>query len=256
MPTRLLAGLLKPVRGPACVRVLLGKMKIMKRIFLDIETLPAAETHREFVDQLTRAKALKKGAVADAAELAQAFDRTALRGSLGRLLGLGLIYEKDGVAECRGVLGWDKATEGFHLDEARTLQSFWKYLSKIDFDPQHDLLIGHNILQFDLPFLYQRSMVHGVRPSVELSLYLYQNQPIYDTMRQWERLNVREYYGLAELARACGLDCPKSGDVTGGNLPAAFAAGRHAAIRAYCLNDVVCVRRLYYRMTYQTMNDE
>lgn len=225
----------------------------MKRIFLDIETLPAAEQHREFVENTTRAKALKNGTVADAAQLAHAFDQTALRGTLGRLLCIGFLYEEDGLKKCCGAFGWDKQAQRFHLNEAQTLQSFWHYLADKGFDLRHDLLIGHNVLAFDLPFLYQRSIVHGVRPSVKFDLYPFREQPIYDTMRQWGCNNPREYFSLAELAHACGLNCPKSSGVSGENVAAFFAAHQHTEILKYCLNDVRCTRRLYYHMTYQEM---
>lgn len=34
-----------------------------------------------------------------------------------------------------------------------------------------DLVIGHNIYEFDLPFLYKHSFIHRVRPSVRLSFF-------------------------------------------------------------------------------------
>jgi predicted PolB exonuclease-like 3'-5' exonuclease len=115
------------------------------------------------------------------------------------------------------------------------------------------VIIGHNILGFDLPFLYQRSMICGVKPSRQLL----NGKPweiadwVYDTMDRWQMGKFYEKVGLEELALAFGLDCPKKGAVSGENLLEAYRDGRHAEIREYCLRDVGCARELYYRMTYQ-----
>ena len=59
------------------------------------------------------------------------------------------------------------------------------------FRPCVDRIVGHNIYNFDLPFIYKRSVVRGVRPSIELNFARYRNQPIYDTMCEWEKWNLR-----------------------------------------------------------------
>ena len=52
--------------------------------------------------------------------------------------------------------------------------------------PNIDRIVGHNIYDFDLKFILKRSVVHGVRPTVDLSFARYRNQPIFDTMYGWE----------------------------------------------------------------------
>jgi hypothetical protein len=230
----------------------------MKRIFIDIETLPTAEENRSFVEEKLRERLSKKGDEADGEKfqvLAEnSFKDTALRGSLGTLLCIGLMVDDGDKVLHEGVFGCCRKTGEFHLNERETLAKFWNYLgSVVRFDAQRDLLIGHNILCFDLPFLYQRSIIWGERPAFELDFYPYQDRPIFDTMRQWTKKNFREFVSLEELALAFGLRCPKAGKVSGENLQAAFLAGQHAEIRKYCLADVACAREVYYRMTFQTM---
>lgn len=230
----------------------------MKRIFLDIETLPTDEANREFVEQKLAQNFFRRGLNFDKTEFAErseiAFGETALSGSLGKLLCVGLAIDANGKAEKPCVCGQDSATKKFHLDEAKTLAQFWNHLKRIEFDPRRDVIVGHNILGFDLPFLYRRSMICGVKPSFELL----KGKPwdiadyIYDTMNRWQMGNFREFVGLEELALAFGLNCPKKGAVNGTNLLEAFHDGRHQEIREYCLKDVLCTRELYYRMTFET----
>jgi hypothetical protein len=62
------------------------------------------------------------------------------------VLSVGMIVEQDGEVVCRGVLGRERETLRFHLDEARTLQGFWNQLR--GFDEKRDLIIGHNVYNF------------------------------------------------------------------------------------------------------------
>ncbi|CAN5810775.1 hypothetical protein BH20ACI4_BH20ACI4_15610 [soil metagenome] len=231
----------------------------MKRIFIDIETLPTDEKNRSFVQRKAAKIFFRRGLNFSETEFTKraeiAFGETALQGSLGKLLCIGLAIDNNGKAETPCVCGQDKETNEFHLDEAKTLTQFWNHLNRIGFNIKSDIVVGHNILGFDLPFLYHRSMICGVKPS----RMLLNGKPweiaesVYDTMYQWQMGKFSEKVGLEELALAFGLNCPKKGAVNGGNLLRAFQNGKHEEIREYCLKDVLCVRELYYKMTFQTL---
>lgn len=229
----------------------------MKRIFIDIETLPTDEANRDFVERKLEKSLHRRGLNCSETEFAtraeMAFGETALQGSLGKLLCIGLAIDSRGKAEKPCVCGQDKETKMLHLDEAKTLRQFWNHLERIDFDASCDLIVGHNILGFDLPFLYHRSMICGVCPSRRLLEGKPWETAVYDTMEKWQMGKFRDFVGLEELALAFGLDCPKKGAVNGGNLLAAYTDGRHEEIREYCLKDVLCVRELYYRMNFLSL---
>src|SRR5829696_10275873 len=105
------------------------------RVFVDIETLPPER------DALARHPKLRD---CDEAE----FRRLALDGDYGRVLVIGVIIERGGKVVLSGCLGRERRTLNLHLEERRTLASFWKLLK--DFDPKRDTIIGHNVLSFDL----------------------------------------------------------------------------------------------------------
>ncbi|HXG67500.1 MAG TPA: hypothetical protein VNO70_20525 [Blastocatellia bacterium] len=228
----------------------------MKRIFLDIETLPPDEQAREallreMAHKITAAGA--RPAYEQAVELAdRRFREMALEGEHGRVLAIGLIIEQDGRVIHSGLLGRDRATGRFHLDERRTLRSFWKLLR--EFDARRDVIAGHNIFDFDLLFLYKRSIIHGARPAVSLSFARYRSQPIYDTMREWEKWG-RNRISLGRLAAALGLESSKQGGLDGGSVYDAFRAGRHEEIASYCMRDVELVRAIYYRLNFLEMQE-
>ncbi len=210
---------------------------MISRIFVDIETLPPE---------------MSDGGCRVSEEIAaypdEEFRRLALDGDYGRVLTIGLIVEHDEQVIHRGLLGRERQTMMFHLDEARTLRGFWKLLT--GFNARRDLVVGHNLFDFDLPFLYKRSVIQRVRPSVELSFARYRSQPIFDTMHQWNKWSPRKYVSLDRLAKILGMESSKGQGIDGSRVYDKFCAGCHGEIADYCMRDVELVRAIYYRMVF------
>lgn len=206
---------------------------MVMRVFLDAETLPP-----ERDDPLVREK------YPDCSD--EDFRALALNPEYGRLLCLGIIIERDGVVTTRGVLGRDRETRLFHLDEARTLRAFWKLIS--GFNPQRDLLVGFNLLDFDLHFLCVRSVIKQIRPSIDVCFARFRSRPVFDVM--WEFCHWRHRISLDELAKILGLRSSKQDGVNGGRVYDLFLAGRHEEIADYCLKDVELTRSIYRRLNF------
>jgi hypothetical protein len=204
---------------------------------MDIETLPPDRdtTHACMPDEVA--------ACSD-----DEFRRLALDGDYGRVLTVGVIVEHESEIVHRGLLGRERQTMMFHLDEARTLRAFWKLLR--GFNTRRDLVVGHNLFDFDLPFLYKRSVIQRVRPSVEFSFARYRSQPIFDTMHQWNKWSPRKFVSLDRLAKILGLESSKGQGIDGSRVYDKFCAGCHGEIADYCMRDVELVRDIYYRMVF------
>jgi len=223
---------------------------MIKRIYLDIETLPPDESLRASITVGTVRKLDCRFVAAERLDDEPCndaeFRRLALFAEYGRVLCIGVCIEEEGKPERCGILGQDKQTKLLHADEQTTLRGFWKLLA--DFRPHRDLLIGHNILDFDLPFIYQRSWVNGIEPSVTPCFARYRSQPIYDTMREWAKWNQKRCISLCDLAKALRLDAAKLDGMSGDRVYEAFYSGEHERIAAYCLQDVAVVRAIYRRI--------
>ncbi len=208
-----------------------------KRIYVDIETVPPdAASLTTGGDDLPRDPE------------GEEFRRLALNGDYGRVLCVGVIVEEDGRIIRKGVLGRERRSMLFHLDEARTLRGFWKLLG--DFRPSRDLIVGHNIFDFDLLYLYKRSVIHRVRPTVNFSFARYRSAPIFDTMREWEHWG-RNYISLDKLAKILGLESSKQNGIDGSKVYEKFCEGCHDAIASYCLADVELTRQIYRRLCFE-----
>jgi 3'-5' exonuclease len=205
---------------------------LMRRIFLDIETLPP--------DTETSRASSSLDTCAD-----QEFRDLALKAEKGRLLTIGVIIEENNKVIHQGLLGRDKATGLFHLNEAKTLRAFWSLIGRVD--PYQDVFIGHNILDFDLAFLIKRSIINRIQPP-QISFRRYQQKPIFDTMWEWSLWRYR--ISLADVAEAIGISSPKEDGIDGSQIYDYFCAGKHRDIAMYCMRDVECTRAVYYCINF------
>jgi hypothetical protein len=183
-------------------------------ITIDIETLPVNEP---FESKLFW-------------ETEEEYRKTACDAALGRILCIGYSEQDAGGAIVRhGCFGWRELTRDFEPDERVILAEFWQYLE--GFNLARDIIIGHNILDFDLPFIVQRSIVSGVVPSVDFYFGRYRRAPIFDTMRVWDCWKWKDSTSLKKLAFA-------------------YCEGRFEEIYRYCMRDVKVTRNVWRKMNF------
>lgn len=223
----------------------------MNILYLDIETLPADENSYKalkFLYERKLEKHSKKKEVSeevivelDGSNFESYVRNTSLDGSFGRVLCAGVALNNNTV-ECY-----------FNKDnEKRTLEQFWEIAGKCD------LFVGHNVMDFDLKFLWQRSIILGVRPTWQdfdqrsakyISFARYRGYPIFDTMHEWSKWGW-EKVGLEHLALALGIPTPKGG-IDGSKVFDFYQAGKADEICEYCKRDVETTRAIYKKMTFQ-----
>lgn len=180
----------------------------------------------------------------------EAYRRLALTGEYGRVLTIGVIVEVDGRVTQSGCLGRDRETRSFHLQERRTLRAWWQLLKP--FRAATDLIVTFNGISFDLPFLYKRSIINRVQPTVSLSFARYRSRPIFDVMHEWHKWDARKFISLDELARLLGFKSPKEKGIDGSRVYDKFCEGAHTHedLAAYCMDDVRVMRQCWYRMMF------
>jgi len=241
-------------------REYLGCDPVLPRAFtLDIETL-ALPSYRERVGPKLE-KELKLGYMRleqqqrylenIAAEEERVYQLGSLSATSGRILSIAVQvgtvpgFTADGVpsSQSEHAFGIDQA--GNEQDEAQALKDFLALMA--DFDSECDLLVGHNIINFDLPFIFQRCLANNiaVKPFIDLSEFNVQG--VYDTMRAWW-LGGRNRVALDDIAWALGIESSKTSEVEGSRVFELYQAGKLAEIREYNLNDVRMTRKVYEQM--------
>ena len=136
----------------------------------------------------------------------------------------------------------DAAVEVFEGEETVIIKDFWQLAQDCN------LFVGHNILDFDLRFIYQRSIIHRIKPSRDLPFARFRNAPIFDTMHEWSKWG-REHASLDLLSRTLSIPSPKE-TLDGSKVYPYYRAGKIADIINYCKSDVDSVRQVYRRLTF------
>lgn len=141
------------------------------------------------------------------------------------------------------VFGIDQ--DGVEQDEKKSLLAFLDFMK--DFDCETDELVGHNLIGFDLPFIFQRCLVHCIsaKPLVDLSEFRVRG--VFDTMHHWW-LGAKRFVSLDDIAWALGIESSKTATAEGSKVFELYQAGKLAEIREYNLNDVRLTRKVYERM--------
>ncbi|MPZ78376.1 MAG: hypothetical protein GEU77_17860 [Deltaproteobacteria bacterium] len=200
----------------------------MKIFFFDIETVPTEQSLRD-------SGVIGAQILLDEAEIIK---KLSLSAATARILCLGYAIEPQP----------DSPVEILQGEETEIIRSFWKLAADCH------LFVGHNILDFDLRFIYQRSIIHQIKPSREIPFTRFRNNPIYDTMHEWSKWG-REHASLDLLARALGIPSPKEG-LDGSKVYPYYCAGKLPDICDYCKRDVETVRQVYRRLTFAKQSSQ
>jgi predicted PolB exonuclease-like 3'-5' exonuclease len=198
----------------------------MKILYFDIETVPTDQSLKEH-------GLLEAQIQIDEAEIIK---KLSLSAATAKIICLGYALEPS-LTNTVDVL------EGEEID---IIKNFWKLAA------DSNLFVGHNILDFDLRFIYQRSVIHQIKPSRDIPFSRFRNAPIYDTMHEWSKWG-REHTSLDALAKALGIPSPKE-NLDGSKVYPYYRAGRLGEIIAYCKRDVDSVRQIYHRLTFAAKN--
>lgn len=158
----------------------------------------------------------------------------ALDALTGRIVCIGLLFD-DGQQISEAPIA--------ELDERRLLERFWTSLGEAD------VLVGHNLLEFDLPFIRQRSWIHGIHPSRQIDLRKYYTADLVDTMQVWNNWAPKKGATLENLATALGCGA-KAGHGT--DVAQWWASRDLASIVKYCMQDVWVTYRVFCRLKYLT----
>lgn len=184
---------------------------------LDLFTAGAAEEQRQAEDEL--------------------YAKSAFDGTFSRIVCIGLLEFSDQM-EARSAIAW------YGADERELLRQFWARLAQ----DRPTLFITHNGLGFDLPFIKKRSIIHQVKPSLDINLAKFRTEPVYDTMAVWSNWDQRGWVKLDVLARALQVET-KSG--SGEQVAAMWEKGEGPELAQYCLQDTYVTYACYCRMTFR-----
>ncbi len=136
-------------------------------------------------------------------------------------------------------------------DERVVLEDFAELLSK---KRNFKLLCGHNIREFDIPYIARRMILHGIPLPETLDLRgrkPWETKHLLDTMEMWSFGDRKNYTSLKLLAALFGVPSPKD-DIDGSQVGRVFWEENDLdRIAIYCEKDVIATANIFLSLIYQ-----
>ncbi|HJU46197.1 MAG TPA: hypothetical protein VJ647_05390, partial [Chitinophagaceae bacterium] len=137
-----------------------GLPSLSELLVVDIETVPQYPTYDDMPDVWKMLWQEKMGKVfGEDITLAQGYDmRGSILAEFGRIICIssGYFYQDDAGAWCFRIKSF------YGHDEAELLKSFLEAAEQYNKVQKSMQFAGHNIQEFDIPYICRRSVVHGL----------------------------------------------------------------------------------------------
>ena len=219
-------------------------------LFIDIETVPIMPDHQHLSEAMQaewarKAKFLKspEGENPDAATLFN--ERAGIFSEFAKIVCIGigsLVQQEDGCKMRLRALTND--------NEKVLLTDFCEVINKFVGHHKEIRFSGHNIKEFDMPFLCRRMIINDVPlpPCLQLSGKKPWEVAHLDTLEMWRFGDHKNFTSLSLLACIFGIPSPKS-DLDGSMVAGVYWKDKDLTrIGSYCLQDVVTSAKVYLRL--------
>lgn len=133
-------------------------------------------------------------------------------------------------------------------DEKKVLEDFANLLNT-SFGKKEQMLCGHNIKEFDIPFLSRRMLVNGIKHPAVLDLAGKKPWEVghIDTMELWKFGDYKNFTSLELLATLFNIPTPKD-EMDGSDVARVYWIEKNLErIVNYCQKDVLTVAQLMLR---------
>lgn len=226
---------------------MLNHIHLDQLICLDIETVPCVSEFRLMPDEF-RALYLKKSErLKQEGETPeeQFFNHAGIYAEFGKVICISL-----------GMFRKDKETGTWHFrlksisgdDEKSLLLELAELLNHYQ-HPENLLFCGHNIKEFDVPYLCRRMLIQGIPLPALLDISGKKPYEVFmiDTMQLWRFGDYKNFTSLRLLAALFGIASPKD-DIDGKDVGRVYWKEKDLQrIVNYCQKDVVTVAQLLLR---------
>lgn len=223
---------------------MLENIRIEDILFLDIETVPAAETFDSLDTRMQTLwdKKSKQFRTADQ-NAVEVYERAGIYSEFGRIIciSVGYMKEKDPYAL--------RLKSFYGDDEKLILTEFSALLARFAKPGKEALLCAHNGKEFDYPYIARRMVIHGLELPELLNIA--GKKPwevkLLDTMDLWKFGDYKNYTSLELLTSVLGIPTPKD-DIDGSMVAGIYYKEKDLLrIVRYCEKDVIAIVQVLLR---------
>lgn len=219
-------------------------------LFIDIETVSIqakledlSEPMQELWIKKARSFRIDNPEDADPSRLFE--DRAGIFSEFSKVVCIGVGYL------VQGQNGWDLRLKTLCENEEKVLlNQFIELLGRFTAAHKDMRFCGHNIKEFDLPFLCRRIIINGMALPAPLQLHNKKPWEILhiDTLELWKFGDYKNFTALALLAEVLGIPSPKD-DIDGSMVGRVFWQEQdYPRIARYCARDVLTTAKVFLRL--------
>jgi len=242
---------------------MVGESDIKKLLFLDIESVSGATDYASLSEmmqkQWQRKAKFMRNQYEEITEEEDFFaisykDKAGIYAEFGKIIciSVGILTEQAGRTILRV-----KSYQGH--DEKLLLTEFAELLVKHYPSPMRNGLCGHNIKEFDIPYICRRMLVHQIPLPDIINLAgkkPWEAKHLIDTLELWKFGDIKNFTSLDLLTAILDIPSPKD-DIDGSMVGHVYWEEKDLPrIVTYCEKDVVTVVNLMMRYSYQDLLQE
>jgi len=219
-------------------------------LFIDIETVPSVHEFNSLSEGM-QAEWVKKSRNIKGVDIenltpAEVFaDRAGIFSEFGRVvcISFGSLHLQDNV--------WKMRLKSIANDDEKVLlNDFCNMLTRFAEHHPQFRFCGHNIKEFDIPYLCRRMVINRIQlpDCMQLSGKKPWEVTHLDTMELWKFGDNKNYTTLALLAQVLGIPSPKN-DIDGSMVAGVYYNDKDLPrIAKYCMQDVYTTAKVFLRM--------
>lgn len=223
---------------------MIDKIVLPNILFLDIETVPQSEFFNDLPEDAQQLFADKtQYQRKDDLTPEEFYERAGIWAEFGKIIciSVGYFTIKNAERQFR--------TKSIIGEEKQLLEEF-NDLVKTHFSNPAFVFCGHNIKEFDIPYMCRRMLINGINIPEKLQLFGRKpwEIPHLDTLELWKFGDYKHYTSLKLLTHVLNIPSPKE-DIDGSEVRNVYYNEKNIdRIAKYCERDVVAVAQIFLRM--------
>lgn len=222
-------------------------------LFLDIETVSGYPTYEDVPSEVQamwseKARYWTRHEEDPVEGARMAYEhRAAILAEFGQVVCISMGFMTKGNRPDEDVL---RLKSWYGTDEKEVLEHFSAVLATQFGNPLSHMLCGHNIREFDVPYLCRRMLMKGMGlpPMLDVAgKRPWQLKHILDTLELWKFGDIKHYISLKLLAHCLGIPSPKT-DISGADVGRVYYIDQDLeGLARYCEGDVLAVAQVMRR---------
>ncbi len=222
---------------------------LFNHLVIDIETVPAFDSYSLMPNEwqiLWEEKISKTMPESSNPELSYK-QRGGILAEFGKIICISTGYF---IADTKGEYIF-KVKSIYGDDELALLQKFIEWCDAFKKHNPSLIFAGHNIREFDIPYICRRLIVHAQMPPTYLDLSSFKPWELShtDTLQLWKFGDYKNYISLNLLTHVLGIPTPKT-DIDGSQVQDVYYKDKNIErIVSYCQQDIIAVANILLKFS-------